>query len=324
MFRRFARPRLYAVPDTGPSFVSLTNDLGRMIQILRNIGRQVAPLGPFAPPCVALPYEAMRENIANAVVNLSTKAGAMPAGDERDVYLAVAAALAKEVVLLPSMERYWQQAPVFWMYVGDSPVRPTGKPLGSAWDWLPLPPGGADAIEQAWEHRREVNWWDLHLRVVAFNNYASGAAAGVVAWMVGGAAASFYIWGTLAIQVAQSTWQGIQDAVRAQQNLGASFLNEHQTLIAKFYGKFLPEVYQQVRAVNKIVTDPNFSLITDNDKRFVAFLRSMLTTNPYDEPTMPAGWDGSFPEFRDRSALLAIGVLGAMLAGVALVASRGD
>lgn len=292
MSRRFRFVRNFGA--TGQVFApkAILNGLGADLDALKRIGGTVAALGPLAPPCVARPYFEMRNALGNMIANLGLIAQAMPAGDAKNILGVAVQQLALKLAATPAVDQMWTTAPPQWQretyHTEPIPLPPTGRAFKG--------PAGPPLTQ--YMDVDTINWPGVSQRS---REVVTAATTSLFIASIGTFSAPVLSIGFVVVE----TVNYVVGLFESEDTEGAVVPQTFQQLYAEFQSKFrdefLPEVYQQTRAVTRAAQWAESLRGTPSEKA-EALAQHMAAMDPRREPTMPANWNGSLPDLARTSS----------------------
>lgn len=288
--------------------------LRQIVEEMTPHGATLKALGPFAPPCLAVPYAHMRAMVQYTFERVWAEFVAGDTELQRKVDTAALAPLIVAVKNLPEVTEMWRDAPPQWRV---SPLRPTVYispdadlhiiiPTG----YIPTGAGGLSgepsatnigsgnwlkgfrarilaASTQVYENEDAIFGRSIHPSdEFSISDLGSGIATGAfLGWWLGGPVGA--IAGGLAGGVLAAAYDIL--AAKLIGSAAPSLFDTMKLLVDSFEQEYRPATIQQRRALDRAIKaaggDP------------ALFIGAMTTINPALENTLPAGEGSGTGEF---------------------------
>lgn len=316
------------------SYAARLQHLWILAEQLRPIGHMLKAMGPLAPPCIAMPYAAMRENLidsAGAILDEIRSKGSAEQWAAFERTLATgkifpkpegqSGGLVESFRSLAELKVFWSTAPAKWWGMTTAPTSQGGlKGFDDVLNLPRLPPAPSASLPG-----------------VAFTRAAEVTAlteANTIwrspFWRAVRSGGSFFGRAASALFVVQMAWKGaggIGDyfiGVVRSQNPSAGIIAQVDATIRAFNFEFVPKVVQQLTAATRAIKSAGVNP--------AALLPALLAVDPWSEKpaasfeaAIAAGADGDVVNIGDATKFhrshpwLALGVfVGGTFADLAL------
>lgn len=271
--------------DQAQTYAAKLQHLWIVTEQLRPVGRFMQSLGPLAPPCIALPYTAMREKVLDAASVILESIRSHGTEEQwRDFERTLATGplfpdpkgeggLVGAFRSLPELKVYWSTAPSKWWGMTTVPQASHGK-LGGLEPVVPPTPSGSiqrvvftRTAAQAALPAAEAAWGSRFFRVLGaggriFGRAFNGLTIAYLAWE-GRNGIGDYLTTLIREKTPPADVSGVIDQV-----------------ISTFNDIFVPEVVQQLRAAARAVKSAGANP--------AAILQALLAVTPSSEKPMPS------------------------------------